>query len=184
MTYKTHLTGGIVASTGVVTYSLGTNMALAERFGSIPALVSIPLILVGAVIGALLPDIDSPSSKARRFIRRILVKNPNTRNGNPNHRGIPHTPIFWVVVLWFLFGVFTGPGSTLFLVGLSIGVVSHLVLDLLNPAGIPIWFPFSRRKTTLVPIRAGKMLEKVVFIVLMGVQVVLISSFVVNILKL
>ena len=42
---------------------------------------------------------------------------------------------------WIVVGLF----------GLSVGILSHLVMDMLNPTGVPLLLPLSKHKFRLLP---------------------------------
>lgn len=82
--------------------------------------LSIPGIALVAV-GSLLPDIDSPTSK-------ISHKTSSLPALFLEHRGITHSLLF-TAALYFL--------SPL----IALGSLTHLLLDMLNPAGIRLLWP-------------------------------------------
>lgn len=149
---KTHKVGGVC--TGAVTSALlikHTN--LSEQ-----ALLLVPVILLTATIGSLLPDIDHPNSILGRRFKPIS----HIVNKLFGHRGATHTLMAWIVVTIALFG------GNLFLpeslqplgmagvLGTSTGYLNHLLLDSLTPAGIPLMAPFNRKKFRLARIPTGK----------------------------
>lgn len=91
-------------------------------------------IIAGGVLGSLLPDIDSPDTKIGRhflFISTIL-------NSIFGHRTITHDFVF--VLLLSAFFMTKNP----FLIGLFIGIFSHLFLDSMTIKGIPISFLYKK----------------------------------------
>ena len=42
---------------------------------------------------------------------------------------------------------------------LFLGITSHLVLDSLNPGGIPVFFPFSKKRRHIAKIKTGSKAE-------------------------
>ena len=130
MHYKTHLIGGLVAS--------------ASYFYVAPAMPS-PLqsvyLLSGALLGALLPDIDHPKS----YLGRRIPILPTLLYQSVGHRSLTHSLLFTTIV---------GGGITLFLnthfgIGLSLGILSHIFLDLLTPQGVSYLYPFKKRRIKL-----------------------------------
>ena len=109
------------ALTGVTHLAAGLAMAtlMPEQTLSVTAAIA---------IGSVLPDIDKESSIIGRYIPVIprLLK----------HRGFTHYPL-----LAFAVGFFNLP--------LAIGMWSHLMLDALNPDGLPILGPFFRKKISI-----------------------------------
>lgn len=77
------------------------------------------VVTTGVAIGALLPDIDSSTSLVGRYIPVI----PSVLK----HRTITHT--FWLAAV---LAVICPP--------IAVGVMTHLILDVLNPEGLhPFW---------------------------------------------
>ena len=146
MQAATHLAGGALV------------LALARGFG-----LEVGPFEVGAVmLGALLPDIDTTTAGAGRYVRP-LSRWLETRYG---HRTVTHSLLFAVLVaapLWFLS---PGVGLSLFL-----GIFSHLLLDTANVNGLPyllfpvqhtFWFLPSRRSR----IRYGSSQETTLAVIL------------------
>ena len=61
-----------------------------------------------------------------------------------------------------------------FLLGMAIGVASHLFVDMLNPAGIPLLGPFYRKKINILPIKTNSWGENIVAILLCLIEIYLI----------
>ena len=94
---------------------LGAGLATAAMMPSLTAPA-----LVGIALGSLLPDADSPKSIIGRHIPVIprLIR----------HRTLTHT-IWFAALFMFLYPP------------LGIGIITHIVLDLCNPDGVPILWP-------------------------------------------
>ena len=95
------------------------------------------LFVLGGLIGGIFPDIDNPSSHMGKLsapISTIIgVINKKFGKVGANHRGILHDPIVYVIGLVLSY-VFIPS-----LLGLFIGCLSHLFLDMFNPKGIPFF---------------------------------------------
>ena len=148
MTAKTHILGGIFAG------------ELVSVAGGI-AITSVPVLLAGAAAGALVPDIDHRGSKISRSsaagsITSFLLLALTT------HRGAIHTPVFVLfcgLVLGALSFFSSGLIGPVLLEGLLIGMLSHLILDTLNPGGIMWLWPISRKKFHLTSIKTNSLGE-------------------------
>lgn len=95
--------------------------------------------MAALMAGAILPDIDHKASLVGRRIPILprLLK----------HRGVTHSLLF-AIVCW---GVYPPLGA---------GVALHLFLDVLNPAGIALLWPWSKRiSMPLVSIVSGGVLD-------------------------
>lgn len=147
MTYKTHVVGGI---------------ALAAIAGNIANLPTGQLVAAAAIGGAaaLLPDLDMPNSKASRSGFNRLIAYP--LNALFGHRGFIHSPLLWLSLTLAL--VLCRLPIWLWL-GFLAGALSHLLLDTLNPTGIPWLWPW-KKKLHLLGIKTNSTGEVFVMIVL------------------
>lgn len=120
------------------------------------------------VLCSALPDIDMPRSRIGRK-HRIVSSLLNVIFG---HRGFIHTlfPAFG------LFALFYSLGSFIFGAAAFLGYMSHLVLDMLTPDGIRLFYPFFD-KTFRGFIRTSRFLEYVFFIALAVAVVFQVRSF-------
>lgn len=148
MTGSTHLMAGVVC--GAV---LSLNMPTPAAKG---------VVIASAVIGSLFPDIDHPNSKISHKIP-ILPKIISLACG---HRGIIHSPILYLPLL-LVFVLVQNNLIRLGVLGFLVGVLSHLVLDTLNPTGIPWLYPLTKKKFHLLSIKTGALGEKCFFFVLL-----------------
>lgn len=101
---------------------------------SIPAMAALTL-------GSILPDIDHRDSLVGRHVPILprLLK----------HRGVTHSLLFAVLC----YGLYPPLGA---------GVLLHLLLDVLNPAGVALLWPWKKRiSTPLVTIASGGVLDGV-----------------------
>jgi len=122
-----------------------------------------PMVLTLLVVGSLLPDIDHP----RVFLARQSYLFRRTSRGISKfvtHRGIVHsllaaliaTAIVWVIAMSYNL-------ETLAVAYFSLGFISHLAADSLNPTGIKWLQPFSKAKVK-DGIRTGSTAEKLFFL--------------------
>jgi len=143
MTYKTHLLGAAVCCVSINTMtSLTPHEAL--------------VFYSSGMLGALLPDIDHPCSLLGQF-------NPFKMH----HRGGTHSLVLvWAILAWSLM-LFHNPYLT---VGLTIGYLSHLLLDMCNPSGVPLFYPYQKRYS-IMRIKTSSQLENGFSAVLLGLLV-------------
>jgi membrane-bound metal-dependent hydrolase YbcI (DUF457 family) len=88
------------------------------------------------------------------------------------HRGILHAPLFWALIFGLIFCcisplIVLPLAAELFnyaMVGLIIGIGGHLLADMLNPTGIPIFMPFVNKKFRFAKIRTGSTAESIFLI--------------------
>lgn len=146
---STHMAGGACAA---VAYLLFVH----------PETIHSPaMILAAAGIGAaggLVPDIDHPKSKISQVLQPIYIL---VSHISP-HRGLFHTPLFYALI-WFLWTwKCPDPKHLLWSRLLFTGIASHLFLDFLNPSGIPVFFPFSKKRRHIAAIRTGGKVDSVI----------------------
>jgi membrane-bound metal-dependent hydrolase YbcI (DUF457 family) len=163
---KTHFSFGILAGLLYYNYT-GDNL--------------LP-IMTGAVIGSLIPDIDNMSTiseflpilhKPWRCIQRITnmllrkVKRYRKRHKKLfgilmtiddlfDHRGITHS-----LVVPSLMSV--ANHNNMIATGVVVGWISHLVADMLNDRGIPLFMPIIDYRFRIAGITTGKVGESVVY---------------------
>ena len=109
------------------------------------------LFVLGGLIGGIFPDIDNEKSYTAKLtvpVSTVIcgISEMFGRKGK-NHRGIFHDPLIYIIGLYL---------SLLYLpalVGVFIGCLSHIFLDIFNPAGVPFLFGITRLR--LMGIQSG-----------------------------
>lgn len=126
MDYKTHLAGGVALGIGTVYLSQKVNLNIQ------------PLLLVaGAAIGSLLPDKDHPKS----YLGNKVPILPTLLYNTVGHRSLTHSLLF-AAIMGALLGLIDIP---LFIV-MFIGIISHILLDMLTPQGVSYLYPFKTKR--------------------------------------
>lgn len=171
MTGKTHIVGGLALATAT------TSLAGLYQPRSVQeAAAYVSFFIVPAVVGSLAPDIDHGNSKASNvniftkilsiFIRIVC-----------GHRGVVHSPVFMAGLGIVLYGVLSWLGSTHAIeitAGFTVGYFSHLLIDMTNASGIPLFFPFlweskgSPKKFSIMKLREGGIAEFLMWTLLVG----------------
>lgn len=136
-------------------------------------------VLLAGVLGSLMPDIDLPRSTLGRLFP--FISHPLERHFG--HRTITHSFLGWIIAT-VIFMIITIAGSFLipsnqaswmgilrYPLAFSMGYLSHLLLDMMNPAGVPLFWPnpgydVFPKNPKLRP-AAGSFAEAVIFIVLL-----------------
>lgn len=164
MNKPTHMMGGVVFA-----LTAGT-IAGVDR--NLPSLTLFGVFTAASAIGGLLPDIDkkntaiSHKAKLVSFVVRLFT----------THRGFTHsllalvllggilyTPVMAAGIDWVTYGYY----------GILLGYLSHLVLDMLNPEGIPLLFPV-KFKVRIAGIKTGGIMEHVFRALLVVVTAILL----------
>jgi len=116
------------------------------------------LLTVAAAAGSLLPDVDHPKGMIRQKLGILGLP----LNILP-HRGPTHSLL--AVVLLCTLAFFTYRLQPMFALthpGLVIGYCSHLIADMLTIEGIPLFYPLNNSYISVLPIRTGGMIERVI----------------------
>ena len=149
-----------------------------------PSPVVSVFMTAGTIVGSILPDIDTTSSKISRTCltaqcTSILLED------FAGHRGLMHTPFF--IALTGLAGlgvILRNLGSNLsiilsiliipFLAGMSI----HLLLDAFTPMGIMLLYPFDKKRYSFKrTVKTGSMMEYRLFAIFFLSALVLFCTF-------
>lgn len=137
MLWKTHVAIGAAVGS-IIAYNCGTDLSY------------VPII--ASAIGSLLPDVDTPNSKlGMKFLGSQVA------NRIFGHRGFTHSLMGCVLFVGAL--SLALPKGIVKYIG--IGYISHLVADMLNPAGIPLLWP-KKARFRLPVITTGSVTERFV----------------------
>ncbi len=132
MDYRVHTVGAIVSAFGVgyLENKIGLQGHSLYLYG-------------GAVIGGLLPDIDHPDS----FLGSMISPLSELIIHAVGHRTFTHSLLF-AFIAGLIFSVF----KIAFGVGVLIGILSHIILDLLTPKtnGVAFLYPFHKEKIKIL----------------------------------
>ncbi|MBI3446451.1 MAG: metal-dependent hydrolase [Magnetospirillum sp.] len=94
-----------------------------------------------AALGALLPDLDHPSSWLGRRLW-VIAKPLSLLVG---HRGITHSLLAMAAGVALLTALRPAPGLARLIEPLALGYLSHIAADALTPAGVPLLWPWRQR---------------------------------------
>lgn len=181
MTGKTHMVGGLALAT-----ASSLLFHVCEPNSNTELVTWGITFATPAVVGSVALDIDHWNSTAANFniFTKILSIFIRILCG---HRGMLHSP-FFVILLTGLFGwvysVFPIPWVGNMMTGFLIGCISHLILDLLNPSGLPLLFPFTwengrPKKYHFFSFKQGGFLEFLLFCFLFSVTAIMIYEWMV-----
>lgn len=134
MTGKTHIYGGVTAGL------LFLQMSQDGYFGlDPPGCVAIGGSFLLTLVGSLTPDIDLRTSTIGKTLKPVSA----VANKMFGHRTLFHGPILYLLLYFIL--MLNYPQAQMYGIAFLFGVTSHLLLDMLNKVGIPLFYPFSRR---------------------------------------
>ncbi|MEN0665613.1 metal-dependent hydrolase [Caldifermentibacillus hisashii] len=142
---KTHILVGISAGTLYLHY-----------VGSVDEDV---LFFGGLIFGAMVPDIDHTGSKIGRAVPII----DDMISSVFGHRTFTHSLLFLILGYW-LFHIFSLPESLEF--GIMLGIISHIVLDMLTVDGVKFLWPLKTRVGIPFSVKTGGLFEHSFFLLL------------------
>ena len=131
------------------------------------------IVLVTLVVGSVLPDLDHP----RGLIYSLLGVPIWLRRGVSRvvgQRGVLHSFLASMLVLILGVVIFNVifQFTLICSLGMFFGFLSHLSLDSLTARGVAWLLPFSRKKVRFT-IQTGSMTERIFFIILAALSVIL-----------
>ncbi|MFC4736158.1 metal-dependent hydrolase [Bacillus daqingensis] len=144
MRYYTHLSTACAAALAVDHYTAFSFTETAPAFTA-----------AGLMLGAVFPDIDETTSWIGRRSRglafwvKLLF----------GHRGLTHSGIAALVAVLVLLRF-----DHAFIEAFCFGFVAHLTGDLFSRSGIPLFYPLTRKRTSLPVYRTGSWVEMLLFI--------------------
>lgn len=152
MNHQAHKVGGVCAATITATLLYANDIQTGN------GLIAVVPMLIGGYFGGLLPDIDHPGSKMGRALYPIAW----VVNKLFGHRGATHSLLALLLTsILFLLPSFLLDGFPAFLytqfaIGVSVGFLSHLLLDMSTKSGIPLFYPFIRKSQRIARFTTGK----------------------------
>lgn len=128
MKYKAHTVGAVSLACGIIYLNKKSGVELSSL-----------IFIGGAVLGGLLPDIDHPKS----FLGNVIVPLSAIIKATVGHRTLTHSLLFTAIIgmMISIFNITLG-------FGIAVGMISHIVLDLLTPKskGVAFLYPFYKRR--------------------------------------
>lgn len=165
MKYLTHVLGGVALTSAAC-------LAAPSLLG--PAT---PTAVAVGVVGSLLPDIDHPQSTIANLslFSKVLSKSMSLATG---HRGLCHSLVFIAVtsILFHRFALTLHESLTAYCtIWLALGMLSHLLLDMLNPSGVKLFWPVGKKRH-IIGMKTGSTGERIVAIILLALDTYLLAT--------
>lgn len=152
MNHQAHKVAGVCAGTIAATLIYHNDLQSGQ------GLIAVVPMIVGGYFGGLLPDIDHPGSKIGKRLYPIAW----VVNKLFGHRGATHS----LLALFLTSALFLMPSLLLdgfakfmytqFAIGVSVGFLSHLLLDMTTKSGIPLMYPFLPKSFRIARLTTGK----------------------------
>ena len=158
MTGKTHAICGTITMAAVtVNYFSGFTI---DGYQYLPLLG-----MLTVVAGSYMPDIDLHRSKMgsrHKFISKMLT-----------HRGITHTLLVPALLLFLMLTVASVgiPILPELILGFNVGWVVHIIADMFNKKGVPIFWPISKQHVHVATFLTSSWQEYVFIILWLGVNI-------------
>lgn len=159
MTGRTHIMGGVTAGIIYLIASSRGDFGIAH-LGAIQGIGT----MAASVIGGLAPDIDLNTSKIGATAKPVS----KAINKLVGHRTVCHSPLLLLLIYLVLTSKY--PSAQPFVLAFTFGAISHLGLDALNKAGVPLLWPITTRFWVL-GIKIESRAEKILFAALCAVAV-------------
>ena len=151
MNYKTHKIGGIGA--GLLAFPVTTYLLGAESTTSILSLAG-GLSVMSGILGSALPDIDHKGSYIGKKLKPVSFVVSSTCG----HRGVTHAPLITTIFLALSMFFLATPNIYAYsiVLGFFAGIYSHIILDGFTKGGVPLLYPFNKKKYSLKLFVTGK----------------------------
>lgn len=166
MNYKTHILGGVTAGLLVANYVLKTPT------------IETTILVSGAVVGSLIPDIDHRGSYISKRLKGVssITSSIFKHRGKATHSlSIPSLILFITYLLTVSYVSNVILYKYLFF-GVGSGIISHVLLDSLTTHGVPLLYPIYKKNISFTNFSGGGLLEKVVFITLLLILAFIITK--------
>lgn len=127
-------------------------------------------VITGSVITCLLPDIDHPQSLLGQRLRWLSL--PITRIFG--HRGFTHSLLAIItLIILFVFEPLLNAVIPLDVMhGMIIGYLSHIIADMLTPAGVPLFWPCNWRfRLPIIHPSKSNQSERIICIVILIIAI-------------
>jgi inner membrane protein len=162
MTYKTHINGGLLI--GLYLTSQMPNKSI----------LSTAVFLGGTFVGSILPDIDHKNSyigQKAKLISKVI-------NKVAGHRKLFHAPLIYLLFYSIIIGNVNNELVLLGIKGLFLGILSHLLLDSFTIAGLPWFYPFSKKKFSMSKIKTNSVIEDIVRGILIFINIIIVLDMI------
>lgn len=147
--YKTHIVGGLAFG-----YIAFNNIDIL----SVDINVSTNLLIAsgGLIFGSLFPDIDKHNSYLSKKLKPLSMITSKVLK----HREFTHSIVGTIImslIMNILLNGFDLATEVINILSLSftIGIISHIFLDMLTPAGVVLFYPLYRKKVKLLSFKTS-----------------------------
>ena len=166
MTKNTHKSGGTLLA---ILFIIFTSTMINYN------LLYILMFFLGASFGSVLPDIDHEKA----YISKRLPLLSKLIRSFTKHRGLTHSILF----VLFIYSLTILSESNLinsWIIGIVVGCISHILLDLITKEGVCLFYPIDKR-ISIGRVRTGSLVEGKINILLNISNTLLIINIIKNI---
>lgn len=133
MTKNTHILGGLTLALTIEKFCFSKlNMT------SFEGIINVVVFYTFVGLGSIIPDIDKKNS----YIGRRLPYVSKAISEKFGHRTFTHSIIFVILVYYILKYICINNDITF---GITIGILSHILLDMLNFQGVALLYPLNTK---------------------------------------
>lgn len=143
MTYQTHVAGGVAAGAGMLLYT------------HLPGSAVLPVLAI-AGLASLLPDVDHRGSQLNHT--PVVGLGGKIVSAVVAHRSVTHSLLAMAALVLALMAFHV---HSIYVWAAGAGMLSHLVLDSLNPQGVPWIWPI-KVKFKIPLVTTGHFAEKLI----------------------
>lgn len=119
--------------------------------------MSIVILAIFSLVGSYCPDVDMLHSKLGKkfWLLAALLK----------HRGITHTLVVPALLGVLVYFKFQGAGLwSEVLIGIMVGWTAHIVADLFNRKGVPLFWPIFPKRIHVAAVKTGTS-QEIIFVI-------------------
>ncbi|MCV2508495.1 MAG: metal-dependent hydrolase [Candidatus Lightella neohaematopini] len=118
-------------------------------------------VILGSLITCLLPDIDHPKSFIGKRFKWLSVPIYKLFG----HRGFTHSLLLIVMIIIYInVRKVSIPIDVVY--AMIIGYISHIIADVLTPAGIPLFWPYNKKFSIPIIKKSNIRLERLISIII------------------
>ena len=172
MLYKTHIAGGLALGYILFSKVPMLNVDITES-------KTLVIITSGLFLGSLFPDIDHKNSYLSRKLKPLSYVTSKIFK----HREFTHSIVGTVLVSYLLYVILGKTNidpiySSMFNQAFTIGIISHIILDMLTISGVVLFYPIIKKRVGVQMFNSkSKMESKEMFVMIIFIIIALVSYF-------
>ncbi|MCV2499759.1 MAG: metal-dependent hydrolase [Candidatus Lightella neohaematopini] len=118
-------------------------------------------VILGSLITCLLPDIDHPKSFIGKRFKWLSIPIYKLFG----HRSFTHSLLLIIIIIIYV-NIRKINISVDVIYAMIIGYISHIIADILTPAGIPLFWPYSKKFSIPIIKKSNVRLERLISIII------------------